>query len=171
MSYTTQRQWSDRLLPQVKQILSNNANMLLEIRYGTMNEDTKQATDLRVLIAQGGTIAVRTRTPDCLYRDLTIRAKSRYNSETEIHKLRQGWGKWYFYGWTNQDDIIEEWIVVDLDLMRFSGILKEDRRLIPNGDDTGFFSYSLSEIFPFIVANVLSKNTRMKAFDKTGETA
>lgn len=166
--YKEQRSWSDKYLPQVKQILLSNARSLLNMREGTFREDTRESTDLKVLVVDGGTIAVRLRKPSCSFRDLTIRAMHPRADTTEIHKIREGFGRWYFYGWVDDNNIIAEWILVDLDLFRDSGMAAEEREYIINPDGTEFHSYSIAEVLPLIVASELSADTRLKSLSKVG---
>lgn len=133
---------------QVQELLRRHSYHFVTFRLASKWEDTRQATDM-VMVASGDvSIAVRIRRPrrGKQYRDLTLRAMTRGGGTTELEKIRQGWGDWYFYGWCDHRDTITEWVLVNLDMMRESGLLDEQRRIIHNGDGTGFVVYDLGEV-------------------------
>ena len=85
-----------------------------------------------------------------IYRDWTIRCKSRYGYTTEIDKLRAGWGDFYFYGWDNANGRIDEYMLLDLAKVRNSGLLSTNiqRKITVNTDGkTAFITISTSELF------------------------
>lgn len=89
---------------------------------------------------------VRIRRHDCDYRDLTIRSISRNGGKTELQKLREGFGDWYIYCWTNEKQQINEWMLINLNCVRESGLLGIYREDIPNGDGTFFRVVSFTEL-------------------------
>lgn len=108
--------------PDVIRLLKANLQHMVNIRLGTQDEDSKQATDMVMYMDNGGAIGVRVRRYENTsqkerYRHFTIREKSAGGSKTELDKLRDGWGDWYFYGWENQDGILDEWIIVNLNVL------------------------------------------------------
>jgi hypothetical protein len=105
----------------------------------------KEATDFEVNL-MGGSIAVRLRRPKYTYRDLTIRAHRDNGVKTELAKIKEGHAFRYFYGWINDQNIIAEWILVDLNKVRKTGLLEKERRLIPNYDGTHFIAISIDEL-------------------------
>lgn len=137
--------WADRYLKDIARILKANAGRLIAIKVAPMTNDLEQATDL-VISIEGGDVAVRVRR-DCKYRDLTIRAWRRSGTKTEIDKISSGFGRWYLYAWTDSKGKIVDWILVDLDKFRNSGLLEDNRRIIPNPDKrTGFKVYTINEL-------------------------
>lgn len=137
-------EFSEKHIDKIKSILKNQAMHIVNIEVATVDEDLKKSTDLKVTITTG-TVAVRIRRNNCKFRDLTIRAFSG-NYETEIHKLRKGFAKWYLYGWLVNDEI-KDWMLIDIDKMRNSGILNNDKNIIMNYDNkTGFIIYTISEL-------------------------
>lgn len=137
--------YSASMIGQVCEILKQNAMHIIKIEIATPDEDMKRSTDLKATVT-GGSVAVRTRRPYRTFRDLTIRAHKNGN-KTEIHKLREGYGDWYLYAWENEFGILSEWILVDINKMRSSGLLYESRPIQPNKDGvTGFISYSIEEL-------------------------
>jgi len=119
---------------------------LLRIQIAPMADDLKRATDL-VVTVEGGDIAVRIRRPSCSYRDLTIRAWRRSGAKTEIDKIRKGFARWYLYAWSDGHYNLADWILVDLDNLRQSGLLNDERPIIYNPDRrTGFKAYTVKEL-------------------------
>lgn len=138
--------WADEYLPAVKQILEENAMHFISIKIAPLSDDLERATDM-VLTLTGGDVAVRIRRDNCAYRDLTIRAWRKGDIETEIHKIRKGFARWYFYAWTKKNKSIGDWIIVDLDKMRQLDLFDDNRSTIKNPDGrTGFVAYSKDEL-------------------------
>lgn len=111
-AYARNREWSDRMLPQVRHLIGP---LLLEP--APLELDCKQATDLIVLKARDMRIAVRVRRPGyyCNFKyEFTLRAKHDNGAETELSKIVNGWGDWLFYGHADKDDFITLWWLVDL---------------------------------------------------------
>jgi len=133
--------WADSYLPEVEQILRENINLLVSIKIAPMEDDTQRATDMIIDIEGEGQVAVRLRR--LKFRDFTIRSKA--GGRTEIDKIRDGFARWYVYGWI-ENNMIDEWILVDLDQVRKENML-DNRRTINNKDGiTGFISISLKEL-------------------------
>ena len=123
--------WADQYLPEIERLVRQVAGHIVEIRLGTDAEDMTQATDYVVEVSSGA-IACRIRR-DTAYRDLTIRASRPTGARTELEKIREGWGRWYLYMWVSGSDV-EEWMFVDLDKLRDSGLLDgKERRRNPDG--------------------------------------
>lgn len=135
--------WQLQLMDDIKEILRGQAMHIVDIEVATPEEDMKQATDMKIKITAGD-VAVRIRR-DIKWRELTIRAKYG-DSKTEIHKLREGYGDWYLYVWTVGNKI-SEWIIVDINKMRKTGLLFEERPIKMNKDGyTGFVKYTIPEL-------------------------
>ncbi len=144
-SYQVNRAFSDYYLPQVVEILKRNAVHIVTISVAPEEQDKRQATDM-VIEVTGGRVAVRVRRAQYKFRDLTIRSHSFGGRKTELEKLREGYGDWYLYCWASDDGNIGEWILVDINKMRSSGILAAQRKQIPNGDGTFFVTISPKEL-------------------------
>lgn len=138
------------VMPQVKELLRKHASHIIRVETATEEQDTKQATDL-VLRVDSGMIGVRVRRletmKDDTWRDLTIRTRSSGGGRTEVDKLTEGWGDWYFYGWT-RGKRIAEYMLLDIHKIRSSGLLAalDQKRAIPNGDDTFFKTIGLQDL-------------------------
>ncbi len=141
--YKRDREWGDSFESQVLSIFHTLLPHLAVIAIASEEKDNKYATDFEVKLV-GGTIAVRLRRSNCGYRDLTIRARRDSGTKTELAKIKEGHAFRYFYGWTDDNNTISEWILVDLDKLRMTDLL--DRRLIPNGDGTHFIAISVNEL-------------------------
>ena len=139
MTYEDARKFSDRKLPEVQRII---APYLFQA--APFFEDTQQATDLMILTAKDKRIAVRIRRSGYAMRypfQFTIRARAN-GCKTEIHKIREGFGDYFFYGHSSNDatEAIGKWMLLDLDVFR-----NEERALNPhsvvNRDGTCGYAY------------------------------
>lgn len=115
-SYQENRQWSDTMIPQIKQIVGP---YLLGV--ADFEHDTKQATDLMILTARDMRIAARVRRPgfaDRYPNEFTIRASRSSGYETELSKIVNGWGDWLFYGHADGGNQIINWMLICLHAFR-----------------------------------------------------
>ena len=137
--------YSESKIDQVREILRKNSMHIVSVSVATPNQDMKQSTDL-VISIESGSIAVRIRRPGQRFRDLTIRSYAN-GSKTEIDKLRKGFGDWYLYAWENKYGELAEWMLVDINKMRKSGLLDKERKTTMNPDRrTGFIAYAIKEL-------------------------
>jgi len=161
MSYAKDREWSDRYLPRVKQIVGPH---LLEP--APFERDVSEATDLIVIRARDMTIGVRLRRPGYAHRfpgEFTIRSNRATGATTELRKIVDGWGDWLFYGHADADDGITEWLLVDLHQLRAAfirrpGLLHKPDRLASgnqsNGDGTSFMWFRAGRLpAPVVIAS------------------
>lgn len=144
-SYHTDREWSDRYIPEIKRIVGP---LLLEV--SSFEEDTKQASDLIVIGARSVTIACRVRRHgyEEHIHDFTIRSKRDNGTETELKKITNGWGDLMFYAHASGEpgEIFSAWYLIDLKAWRAAMIRwdpgKTKRKIrcgqISNGDGTWF---------------------------------
>jgi len=144
-SYTANRQWADAFTPQIIALIKDNLRQIARVVIASQDDDRHKATDMVVRI-DSGDIAVRIRRPDCRYRDLTLRAYVASGYPTELEKIRTGFGRWYLYAWADSTGQLAEWMLIDLDKVRDTGLLA-DRQLTYNpGGQTGFVSIGLAEL-------------------------
>ena len=145
-SYEQDRAWSDRYIPAMKQLIGPH---LLKI--STLEEDTKEATDLIVLKADGLRIACRVRRPEYYrYRhQFTVRSHRESGAVTELEKFRTGHADWMFYGIATRgpQPLFACWSLINLDYFRvqtnlFSRYLRTEERV--NHDGTRFIAYDLA---------------------------
>ena len=142
--FNKQFSWQANHLPEVERILKKHLPDLVKIRLGTEDEDTHKATDMVITLASRS-IAVRLRRARDKYRDMTIRALIPTGNPTELHKLQDGHGDLYFYGWVDGSMMVN-YMIVDLNQLRKAGVFHASRRLIKNPEGTGFVVIKRSEI-------------------------
>ncbi len=144
--------FSQKSMPEVIKILIDHAKYFIDFMPASEEEDMKHATDY-VIKFKGGKIAIRVRRSHYKYRDLTIRTYSN-GHKTEIHKILEGFADYYFYGWIDGVGKIDEYLLVDLDKLRGSGLLKEWEKYSKRNRDgrTGFLPISP---FALITCDVL----------------
>ena len=102
MSWIDEKHWSDRFLPEIKAILG-----LHLIGEPPQEEDAERNTDLIVLRMEPVRIACRVRRhkyylewPD----DITVRAGLPSGAKTELTKIIEGWGDFFFYGFADAEE-------------------------------------------------------------------
>tara|TARA_R110002073_G_scaffold307249_1_gene476881 strand:+ start:231 stop:740 length:510 start_codon:yes stop_codon:yes gene_type:complete len=148
-NFNQQMSWQDKYIPLVSQKLGQ----VFMVR-SSFEVDTQNATDLVMLRAGTMNFAVRLRKFDNYgsryLQQFTIRAKTRHNNKTEIHKILEGNADYGFYGWVcEKNKKIEHWTIFDLDIFR-QEVNKEtldNKHLIMNPDGTGFYAFYFNE-FP-----------------------
>ena len=137
--------WADGYVQQVKKILKENTMHMIAIDDSSPEQDMKESTDL-VVKTMAGKVAVRIRRANCQYRDLTIRSWRASGAKTELPKIKEGFGDFYLYAWEDKNSELSNWILVNLDTLRKSGLL-ENRRTILNPDGiTGFINITVAEL-------------------------
>lgn len=109
--------WSDRFLPEIKQILG-----LHLIGEPPAEEDQERNTDLIVLKMEAVRIGCRIRKHEYLERypnEFTIRAGRPSGIKTELSKVLEGWGDFLFYGFCDvQEKKLEHWRLIDFKVFR-----------------------------------------------------
>ena len=115
MGYEGDRRWSDKYIPQIKQIVGP-----LLLQEAPFEVDTKEATDLICLSGRNMAIACRLRTPGYAERypwEFTIRSRRPSGVKTELQKIIDGWCDIGFYGHV-EEDRIGRWFVFSFDVFR-----------------------------------------------------
>jgi hypothetical protein len=120
-SYRNNRAWSDQYMDEVKRILSTYFSA--PVTEGSLIEDLKQNTDLKVLCKDNISIAVRIRRQDFIYRygnEFTIRRLNHQRKKTEFQKIIEGWGDYFFYGFADEcsPPNLLHWYLADLSVFR-----------------------------------------------------
>lgn len=113
-SYDTDRKWSDKYIPAIKQIVGPH---LLE--ESSIQVDQEKATDLIVMSTANQHIACRVRRAKFWPRyagQFTIRFKRRNGAKTELAKFIDGFCDLMFYGFAEADDkaSFAEWYLINL---------------------------------------------------------
>ncbi len=153
-SYSTDREWSDRFIPEMKRIIGPH---LLEV--SSFEVDTKKATDLVIMKASGVMIACRVRRPgyDRYRHEFTVRSLRDSGAETELTKIYDGWADWMFYGHADDDcDEVEEpgfkaWSLINLDsfrsqMIKFHSQIRSVKK--SNQDGTHFVAFDMRSFKP-----------------------
>jgi len=142
MNWQNDKAWADQFTRQIVEILRHNSAHILKIEVAPMEADSLHATDM-IITVTGGNVAVRVRR-DTSYRDFTIRSARASGTKTELQKLREGFGDWYLYAWS-QGDRITEWMLLDLHRIRQQGLLNREwpERLNKDGR-TSFIAIPIS---------------------------
>ena len=158
------KSWSDGLMGEVKKILATHL-----IRIGNRDEDRSENTDLVVFKSDAGhRIACRIRRNfyfrNPRYREeFTMRRSRPYGNKTELAKVLEGWGDYFFYGFASEDGkALAGWSLLDLAVFRkwwneypatHGG--EHPGTCLPNQDGSSdFVVYSLSD---FPVEGVLGR--------------
>ena len=113
------KRWSDRFLPEIKAILG--VHLIAE---PPIEEDAERNTDLMVLRLDTLRVGCRIRrhsyykNPE--YRNqFTIRAGRPSGMKTELTKILEGWGDYYFYGFCDKTEtLLARWTLADLRIFR-----------------------------------------------------
>jgi hypothetical protein len=115
MSWQDDKTWSDRFMPDIKAVLGQHL-----LGEASREDDAKHATDLVVLHMKDVRIAVRMRRRRYAENEhyvgqFTIRTERRSGVKTELAKVIEGWGEYYFYGFEGQQDgRLGVWHLIDL---------------------------------------------------------
>ena len=143
-NYSWQAKYDNEVRKLVKHIIEKHNLSRVRVRPASNYLDTHEATDL--VYTADLHIAVRLRRATCLYRDLTLRSKMLSGRQAELAKIKQGFVDYSLYGWV-RDDKIAEWIFVDYDKLRASGLLEKKRKMIQNIDrETWFVAITIPEL-------------------------
>lgn len=115
--WQSDKRWSDRFLPEIKRILGEHL-----IAEPPIEEDAERNTDLMVLRLDAVRIGCRVRKHGYLrdYGDeFTIRAGRPSGAKTELTKIIEGWGDYFFYGFSDADERqLARWFLGDLTALR-----------------------------------------------------
>ena len=159
MSWTDDKRWSDKFMPEIKQILG-----MYLIGEPPVEEDCERNTDLIVLKMEAVRIACRIRRNEYFQRypeEITIRMKRPNGSKTELTKIIEGWGDYFFYGFADENEShLCAWKLCKLNIFRlwFNQQLFINKGLIPgilkpNSDNSSsFLAIKADNIKNFILA-------------------
>jgi len=116
--WRSDKAWSDKFIPEIKRILGEHL-----IAEASEVEDQLHNTDLVVLKLRDFRIACRVRrwnynTPE-YGGQFTIRSLRHSGRETEMQKLLNGWGDYFFYGFEKESCCrLARWTLGDLSAFR-----------------------------------------------------
>ena len=139
--YKTNRKWSDRFNPRIQEICSRNIILPVNIIIAPYEDDALRNTDLFAMSAGDKRIACRMRRPEYLKNyanEFTITCKIPGMPKVELDKLLEGWGDFFFYGFSNQDEKdIARWFIGDLHAFR--GYYYRKKKELPKGIPPGSY--------------------------------
>lgn len=144
------KRWSDVFLPEIKQILG-----LYLIGEPPVEEDQERNTDLMVLKMDAVRVGCRIRRNQYLVRyqnEFTIRSGRPSGTKTELTKIIEGWGDYFFYGFADvKCASLAAWKLCDMKVFRI-WLMRElgENKKMPgihknNADDSSSF-----EAFSFL---------------------
>lgn len=111
------KRWSDRFIPEIKSILGVHL-----IGEPPQEEDAERNTDLMVLKLDAVRIGCRIRKNQYAARygdEFTIRAGRPTGIKTELTKIIEGWGDFFFYGFSDEAEArLSTWVLCDLKVFR-----------------------------------------------------
>lgn len=156
--WANDKRWSDRFLPEIKSVLGVHL-----IGEPPEKEDCERNTDLMVLKMDAVRIACRIRRHDYFEKypeEITIREGRPSGTKTELAKIIEGWGDYFFYGFSDKEEkSLISWRLCELRafrlwLMRHLYINKEMPGIAKNNGDgsSSFRAFRANEIPDFIIA-------------------
>jgi len=161
LGWQADKVWSDRYVPQIKQIVG-----LYLIGDSPMEEDRSRNTDLIVLGLDAVRIGCRIRKAEEYleqYSDeFTIRTSRPNGNKTELAKIIEGWGDYFFYGFGAADGSLTRWGLGDLRVFRLwfmqclarNGGRMPGREMRNHDGSSSFHVFKWSELPPqFCVGN------------------
>jgi len=109
------KKWSDQYIPEIKTILAEYL-----IGEPPELEDQIKNTDLIVLKMEPARIACRIRGPEYFkYKDeFTLRFERPSGTKTELSKILEGWGDYFFYGIADYNGHFQSWGLGNLNIFR-----------------------------------------------------
>jgi len=163
------KKWSDRFLPEIKRTLGEHL-----IGEPPQEEDEQRNTDLIVLKMEPVRIACRVRKHQYFqkYKDeFTIRSGRPSGVKTELVKIMEGWGDYFFYGFADQEEVhLCQWLLGDLKAFRLFFYKSHCLRKMPwtvkeNVDaSSSFFIFRFADIPGFVVG--FQQNVQEKQVDE-----
>lgn len=138
---------NDKHFPNVLKILNRYSYIFTNFREATKDEDTQQGFDA-VFSFPDVKIPVRVRTYSAVkYLDFTVRSLMT-SGDTEIDKLKKGFGDYYLYAWETQNGLsIGRYMILNLNQFRKTDVINYPaRKDVDNGDGTKFNVYCIDKL-------------------------
>jgi hypothetical protein len=140
-TFEQQFEWQAKFVDQVVGLVAPSI-----INVSSAHVDRNENGDFEISFPRNGTIGCRLRKPDQsrFVGDVTFRSHSRFGGKTEISKIIDGYGDFFFYGHVNEQDVIWHWYLIDYTKLRAlfvrrPGLLRRDP--ICNRDGSKFLVY------------------------------
>mgnify|MGYP001558605821 CR=1 FL=1 len=164
-AWQSDKRWANRFLVEIKGILG-----IYLIGEAPVEEDAERNSDLMVLTLAPVRVACRVRkysyylNPE--YRDqFTIRVGRPSGAKTELTKVIEGWGDYFFYGFSDEvEQRLKAWVLGDLKVFRlwFNRRLYENNGKLPgvgknNSDNSSTFRAFIIADLPdeFVIARAI----------------
>ena len=161
-----QKRWSDKFLPEIKRILGEYL-----IAEPPVEDDMERNTDLMVLRLDAVRIACRVRKYEYLKNyghQFTIRYKTRNGNKTELTKIIEGWGNYFFYGFANETETkLHKWVLGDLSALRLHIGREFFKQKLPwcaeceNKDGSVLVAFNVLDVPDFVIADSIDHRLRM----------
>lgn len=132
--------WIDKYRDQITSTLSRDlSSKVVAVIDVAVDEGVNYSTD-RIFEMEGGKkVITRLRKIEYMkYLEWTIVASRPSGVKTELSKLRDGFGDFYFYGYVNDTDVVK-YFLFDLNLVRKKGILEWNFKERTNRKDGSSF--------------------------------
>jgi hypothetical protein len=161
--WESDKRWSDKFIPQIKGFLADAL-----ISEAPIDDDQERNTDLIVLTMKPFRIGCRVRNYKYIERygdEFTIRAGRPSGKRTELSKIVEGWGDYFFYGFANEAETsIIKFTLGDLNVFRLwfnQRLFLCDKgcspgKIMKNFDGSSIFSvFKISELPPgFVISRI-----------------
>jgi len=117
MNWKKDKKWSDRFITEIKAALGVHL-----IQEAPIEEDQERNTDLMVFSLGAIRVGCRIRRWGYLLKyplDITIRSGRPSGQKTELAKILEGWGDYFFYGFSNEYEVnLAAWRILNVDGIR-----------------------------------------------------
>ena len=155
IGWVSDKSWSDRFMPEIKAVLGVHL-----IGEATAIDDQQHNTDLIVLTMNAVRIGCRVRRPQYLdkYADeFTIRCGRPNGTKTELAKIIEGWGDYFFYGISDpKQERLACYILGDLKVFRLwflrtlckHGGKPPGMHRVNNDNSSDFYAYKIESLPP-----------------------
>lgn len=144
------KEQQDRYFKTIRKILQRNVHHFSELIEATPKQDMEEGFDavfrfnhIKVPIRIRGFYYAKK------YGDITIRCRSQYDNDTEYHKIKKGFGDYYFYCWLTEDESkIHSYLIFNINKFRQSGLINQHGEMHKNKGSylTSFYSYSVESL-------------------------
>jgi hypothetical protein len=114
-----EKAWTDKLKPQIDQIIEAWGGTLIQVLSATVEDDQQHAIDYYLKLNIRTEVAFRARRNVglALRRDLTLRHSVPSGAPTETDKIIAGCVDWYLYTWVEQRTIVD-WMIAEMAVVR-----------------------------------------------------
>jgi hypothetical protein len=113
------KEWSDKFILEIQRIFGE-----VFFSLPSLADDQLRNTDLICLDMSGKRIGCRVRKKEYLYKypfEFTMRSSRPRGTKTELQKIIEGWGDYFFYGFSNSTETgFLQWLIGDLHIFRKS---------------------------------------------------